>query len=83
MNNERKTLNLAVRFLTIVALITSNGLITTDVYAAHGKHTGNHTPSSNNNGMPNSSTPSSNTSPSSGSGASGSKDNGGAGSSSN
>jgi len=83
MNNERMTLNLVVCFLMIVALITANGLITTNLYAAHSKHTGNHTPSSNNNGMPNSSTPSSNTSPSSGSGASGSKDNGGAGSSSN
>lgn len=81
------TLYLAVCFITIVALITANGLTaTTSVYAAHSKHSGNHTSSSSSNGMPTSSTPSSNNSPSSstsGSGASGSKDNSGTGSASN
>src|SRR5690348_12835274 len=79
MNHERMALHLAICFITIVALMTANGLTaTTNVYAAHSKHSGNHTSSPSSNGMPTSSTPSSNISPSSstsGSGASGSKDN--------
>jgi len=41
------TLRLAVCFLTVVALMTANGLTgTTTVYAAHTKHNSNQTSSS-------------------------------------
>ncbi|MGC2669304.1 MAG: FxLYD domain-containing protein [Candidatus Nitrosopolaris sp.] len=90
MNHERMTLYLAFCFMTIVALMTGNGLTaTTTVYAAHNKHgSSNQTSSSSNNGMSTSSSSGShnNNSPSSstsGSGAPGSKDNSGAGSASN
>jgi hypothetical protein len=80
------TLHLAVCSITIVALMTANGLTaTTNVYASHSKHSGNHTSSSSSSGMPISSTPSNNSpsSSTSGSGSSGSKDNSGTGSASN
>lgn len=90
MNHERMILYLALCFMTIVALMTANGLTaTTTAYAAHNKHgSSNQTSSSSNNGMSTSSSSGShnNNSPSSstsGSGAPGSKDNSGAGSASN
>ncbi|MRN41712.1 MAG: hypothetical protein FIO02_11830, partial [Nitrosopumilales archaeon] len=90
MNHERMTLYLAVCFMTIVALMTANGLTaTTTVYAAHSKHgSSNQTSSSSNNGISTSSSPGSNnnnspSSSTSGSGALGSKDNSGTVSASN
>jgi hypothetical protein len=80
MNHERMTLRLAVCFMTVVALMTANGLTgTTTVYAAHSKHSSNQTSSSSRGSQDNNS-PSSSTS---GSGASGSTDSSGTGSTSN